>query len=187
MRTENINNRSYQATCSRLFRRQVRDQLPFARYPLIMKQPVRVCTHVNVSREFRRFPSRRLFLRATCNTLLCRVQKGPQPPRIPIFPIRFRRFDMLQPSESSGSLLFPGPARFPQPEISSRGKGKFLFPPRDGLAILRGSRIYYEGNLLRTILLSFSWFLLLFLSIYSLCTRWWWHLILYKCNSANWR
>lgn len=124
---------------------RVRDQFPFARHPPIMNRPVRVCTHVNASREFRRFPfaAPSSFPRHVIHFYVA-CKRGCDPLRIPIFPTRFRRFDTLQPSEPSESLLFPGPARFPQPEISSRGKGNFSSPP------LTDRRFYGTPGIRRT-------------------------------------
>lgn len=102
-------------------------------------------TRMRTPQKFRRFP-------ATCNTLLCRVQKGLQPPLLPyIFPTRSRRFDTLQPSESSKSLLLLALSDFPRAsclvplEIFTRGGVNFpLRPliPRDRPTISRGRGIY---------------------------------------------
>ena len=119
----------------------------------IMKRPVHVCTHVNAPLKFRRFPSRRLFLpRDMQYTFMPRVREGAATPADPhIFPTRFHRFDTAEPSESSESLLSPGSARFPQPEISPRS-GKKISSSRRERARARAWRtgdFTGLGNLLR--------------------------------------
>lgn len=66
------------------------------------------------------------FFLATCNILLCRVQEGLHP----LYSLRgFAIWYASTFGNTSYSLLFPGPVRFPKPEISSSRERKFLFLP----------------------------------------------------------